>query len=173
VGAGADEILIPMVRSPAEVDFTLEIVGGRCGVGVLIETVEAVRGAAEIARLPIARAYVGLNDLCIARRTPSIFTALTDGTIEALRDHFTVPFGFGGLTLPDRGAPIPCRLLIAEMIRLRSSFSFLRRSFHRDVQGRPIGPSVELIRDAIASARDRNDAEVKREASELRELVAA
>jgi hypothetical protein len=32
-----------------------------------------------------------------------------------LRRYFEVPFGFGGATLPDRGRPIPCRLLLSEM----------------------------------------------------------
>ena len=117
-----------------EVERMLHLVDGRCGVGILVETAQAVAASAALARLPISRVYVGLNDLAIDRGSASIFDALLDGTVERVRAEFDVPFGFGGLTLPDRGAPIPCRQLIAEMVRLDCSFSFLRRSFRRDVR---------------------------------------
>jgi HpcH/HpaI aldolase/citrate lyase family protein len=173
VAAGADEILLPMVRCAHEVEKVIELANGRCGVGVLIETVEAVQSARDIGRLPIARAYVGLNDLRIARATPSIFTALADGTVEGIREHFASPFGFGGLTLPDKGEPIPCRLLIAEMARLDASFSFLRRSFHRDVRVGEIAPAVRRIREALASATHRETQQIDNDAAELRELILA
>ncbi len=35
---GADELLLPMVRNPEEVDRTLDLVAGRCGLGILVET---------------------------------------------------------------------------------------------------------------------------------------
>jgi len=43
VEAGADEILLPMVRTLEEVETVLDMVDGRCGVGILIETMAAVR----------------------------------------------------------------------------------------------------------------------------------
>jgi len=162
VEGGADEILLPMVRTAAEVEEVLEQVAGRCAVGILVETVDAVERAAELARLPLSRVYVGLNDLHIERGTPGIFTALADGTVERVLRCFTVPRGFGGLTLPDRGSPIPCRLLMAEMIRLGCQFSFLRRAFHADVADPAAGiPRIHAALDAMrgrdpeAVARDR------------------
>lgn len=159
IDAGADEILVPMVRTPQEAVSALRRADGRCGVGVLIETVEAVHAAASFAALPLTRVYIGLNDLAIARRSPHIFAPLLDGTLEALRDVFApgvLPFGFGGLTLPDRGTLIPCRLLIGEMARLRCAFSFLRRSFHRDMQGRVLTAEVPRLRAAIGAAWERD-----------------
>jgi hypothetical protein len=129
VQAGADEILLPMVRSVEEVERVLEWAKGRCGVGILIETREAVAICERLAQLPLTRAYLGLHDLAIERRTPNPFRAIPDGIVGRVRSAFPIPFGFAGLTLPDRGFPIPCRLLIAEMARLGCSFSFLRRSF--------------------------------------------
>lgn len=134
----------------------LQLADCRCGVGILVETAEAVAVSSTLARLPISRAYLGLNDLAIDRGSTSIFDALLDGTVERVRAEFDVPFGFGGLTLPDRGSPVPCRQLIAEMVRLDCSFSFLRRSFRRDVACDEVGAAIAHIRDAINAARARS-----------------
>ena len=49
LGAGADELLLPMVRSAEEVERVLELVGGRAGLGILVETRAAVAVADELA----------------------------------------------------------------------------------------------------------------------------
>lgn len=152
VEAGADEVLLPMVRSPKEVEQVLEWARGRVGVGILVETMDAVRQAEALARLPLTRVYVGLHDLAIERGTPNPFRAVSDGIVEHLRRLFSVPFGFAGLTLPDRGFPIPCRWLIAEMARLRCQFSFLRRSFLRDIVGRDLSAEVPRLLTALQAA---------------------
>jgi len=107
ISAGADEILLPMVRSSGEAEAVLRQVQGRCHVGILVETLDATRELHALAKLPLSRVYVGLNDLAIERKSPSIFTAVADGTLERIRRAFDVPFGFGGLTLPECGNPIP------------------------------------------------------------------
>jgi hypothetical protein len=155
VDAGADEILLPMVRTPDEVAGVIDIVGHRVGVGMLVETVDAVANAPAFAALPLTRVYVGLNDLAIERGSANLFAAVTDGTVERLRGLFTMPFGFGGLTLPDRGYPVPCRLLMSEMARLGCGFSFLRRSFYRDTRDIPMPDAVRAIRDGLAAAAAR------------------
>jgi HpcH/HpaI aldolase/citrate lyase family len=172
LAGGADEILVPMVRTPADVVRTLEVVDGRCATGILIETQDAVDCAAELARLPLSRVYVGLNDLAIDRGTPSIFSAVADGTVARLPRLFDVPFGFAGLTVPDRGDPVPCRLLIAEMARLGCAFSFLRRSYRRDVgRGESAQRSaVSAIRAALESASSRSSAEIRRDRHELQAI---
>jgi hypothetical protein len=173
IGAGADEVLVPMVRSAHELERVIDAARGRCGVGVLIETVEAVQRVREFASLPLSRLYVGLNDLAIDRRSSSIFTALVDGTVERVSLAVDGSFGFGGLTAPDRGQPIPCRLLIGELIRLGSSFSFLRRSYKRDVGGEGQAGLITRLRSALTEARARTSLEVERDRLELREAVAA
>jgi hypothetical protein len=172
VANGADEILVPMVRSPDEVSDVIALAAGRCGVGILVETVDAVRCAKELARLPISRVYVGLNDLSIERGSRSIFEALADGLVDGIRPLFPVPFGLAGLTLPESGRPIPCRLLIGEMARLSCDFSFLRRSWRRDTAGREPAAAVARIRSAIEGAWRRNAAEVARDRAELVEAIA-
>ena len=171
LAAGADELLLPMVRSAQEVEFVLAHVDGRADTGILVETLAAVGAAAELARLPLSRVYVGLNDLAIERGTPSIFAPLADGLLGELRERFAaVRFGFGGLTLPDAGAPVPCRLLIGEIARLRADFTFLRRSFYRDVAGRNVEEEVPRILAAVEAAFAR---EPEAEARDREELLGA
>lgn len=167
IEGGATEILVPMVRRAEEVERILAYAAGRCGVGILVETREAVAIAADLASLPLTRVYVGLNDLSIERGTPNLFAPLIDGTIEELRRHFDVPFGFGGLTDPERGAPVPCRLLIGEMVRLGCHFSFLRRSFYRDAPHSDLGGVAMRIRDAFAAAGARTARECLRDREDL------
>jgi hypothetical protein len=152
LGDGADELLLPMVRRADEAARALDLVRDRAGFGVLIETTDAVRCRAALARMPLSRIYVGLNDLAIDRGSISIFDALVDGTVEAVRHDVDVPFGFGGLTVPHLGWPVPCHLLINEMARLRCSFSFLRRSFLRDVPPGDFATATAQIRDALHQA---------------------
>lgn len=169
VAGGADEVLVPMVRSVGEVERVLRLARGRCEVGILVETVAAVAIAEALARLPLCRVYVGLNDLAIERGSVTIFEAIADGTVERVREQFPhVPFGFAGLTLPDRGDPIPCRLLIAEMARLDCRFSFLRRSFFRDTAGQDPAEPVRRILDAVDTMRKRERGAL---AADHRELV--
>ena len=170
LGAGADELLLPMVRSAADVERALELVGGRAGLGILVETRAAVAVADELAQLALARVYVGLNDLAIERGTPTIFAPLADGLLDELRQTFAgTRFGFGGLTLPEAGTPLPCHLLVGELARLRADFTFLRRSFYRDVAGRDPEQEVARIRAAVAAAFARSP---EAEAADRFELLA-
>ncbi len=173
IAAGANELLLPMVRTVEEVERTLDLVQSRCAVGILVETVDAVRIAPALGRLPLSRVYLGLMDLQIERRARCLFEPLVDGTLSTLRRCFDAPFGFGGLTRPDAGAPIPCRLLIGEMARLGCSFSFLRRSFHRDVAGRDLRVDLAQIRSALVEAERRSGDQVRRDRDDLVRAVEA
>jgi hypothetical protein len=167
---GADEVLLPMVRTPEEVDRTLDLVAGRCGLGILIETEAAVQQAAALAARPLSRIYVGLNDLRIDRRSDQLFRPLVDGTVAGVRAHVTVPFGVAGLTLPGGGTPVPTRLLAAEMVRLGTDFTFLRRSFHADMVGRD--PFVEVPR-MLSAIDELRAAGVEQQAADRAAFVAA
>jgi hypothetical protein len=160
VAAGADEILLPMVRSTEQVDRTLDLVAGRCGLGILIETQDAVDDAAALAARPLRRVYVGLNDLRIDRRSTELFRPLVDGTVEAVRAVVPQPFGVGGMTLPGGGFPVPSDLLAAELVRTGTDFTFLRRAFTADMAGRD--PFVEMPRllAAIEDLRRADPAEI-------------
>jgi hypothetical protein len=171
IAAGADELLLPMVRTVEEVGLALDMVRGRCGVGILVETAAAVERAEALSRLPLARVYIGLNDLMIDRGDTSIFSAVLDGTVERVRSAFTAPFGFAGMTIVQRGWPIPCRLLIAEMARLHSGFTFLRRSFHRDIRGRSVAEDIPAMLWAVAAAARRSPDDVERDRRDLNAAI--
>lgn len=160
LAAGADELLLPMVRSCADVEEVLKLVKNRCSLGVMLETRESLKIARDLSQLPVQRVYVGLNDLALELGNPSIFDAVVDGTVDRLRELFTVPFGFGGLTLPELGNPIPCRLLMGEMARLNCQFSVLRRSFLDDVSGADMGAAVTRVLSAMQEQFERGAAEV-------------
>jgi hypothetical protein len=165
VTLGADEVLLPMVRTTEEVDRSLDLAAGRCGVAILIETQDAVDRAPALARRPLSRIYVGLNDLRIDRGSDELFRPLVDGTVDAVRAVVAQPFGVGGLTLPGRGFPVAADLLAAELVRLRTDFTFLRRSFTADMAGRDPFTEVPLLLESVAALR-RSDVV---EAAELRE----
>jgi HpcH/HpaI aldolase/citrate lyase family len=167
VSAGADEILLPMVRSAAEIERVLDFAAGRVEVGILVETEAVLEQLPEIAALPLSRAYLGLNDLAIDRGTTNIFDPLADGTLEEVKSYFSVPFGVAGLTVVDAGAPIPCRLIVGELSRLDCSFSFLRRSYHADMRGRDPGTEIPRLLAALAAASGRDADGVSGDREEL------
>ncbi len=171
VRLGADEVLLPMVRTPEQVDLALEAVAGRCGLGILVETQDAVDRVDELVARPLSRVYLGLNDLRIDRRSDALFHPLVDGTADRVAAACTVPFGVAGLTRPDAGWPVPSRLLSAELARLGASFTFLRRSFTADVAGRSVYDEVPRILAACAGDRLRTDGEVLADRLELLDAV--
>jgi hypothetical protein len=171
LAAGADELLVPMVRRPEEVESVLARAAGRAGVGILVETIDALLCVSDLARLPLSRIYVGLNDLAIERGTSNLFEAVADGSVERVREAFPGPFGFAGLTLPEGGRPVPCRLLIGEMARLRADFTMLRRSFLRDTRGLPLATHVPRILAALEDAGRRAPERVVADRRELERVV--
>lgn len=176
VRLGADEVLLPMVRTPEQVDLALDAVAGRCGLGILVETRDAVDRVDELVARPLSRVYLGLNDLRIDRGSDALFAPLVDGTADVVRAACAgaspVPFGVAGLTRPDAGWPVPSRLLSAELARLGASFTFLRRSFTADVAGRSVSDEVPRILAACAADRERDAGQVLADRMELLSAVA-
>jgi hypothetical protein len=175
VSLGADEVLLPMVRRPEEVDAGLDVVAGRCGLGILVETTEALRRVDTLVERPLARLYVGLNDLMIDSGGGPLFLALVDGTVDrvaAAAAGAGVPFGVAGLTVPEAGRPVPCRLVLGALARVGASFTFLRRSFWADTAGRDLGVEVPRIIAAAKEATRRPPAAVAADHAELAAMVA-
>lgn len=173
ISAGATHLFLPMVEYPYEVEVLLTLVAGRCPVGILLETAAAASKAADFASLPLFAVYVGLNDLAIDLGNPSIFTTLADGTIDQIRQALPATrFGVGGATVVDRGTPIPFPLLLGEMARLGTSFTFLRRSFRRDIEGRSWAEELGRIQDLWTRMQTRDDNSVARGHTDFCERVA-
>ena len=170
VDLGADELLLPMVRRPEEVDAALDALAGRCRLGILVETVDAVDRVDGLAARPLSRIYMGLNDLMIDRGGDSLFLPLVDGTVDRVAGAAAragIPFGVAGLTVPEGGRPVPCRLLQGALARLGASFTFLRRSFWADTLGRDLSVEVPRILAASGEARRRTPDEVAADEAQL------
>jgi hypothetical protein len=169
---GANEIWLPMVRSVAEVEQCLRALDGRCALSILCETAEAMALAEEWAQLPLSRVYIGLNDLQIDLGGASLFSPLCDGTIDAFRERYSGALGFAGVTRPDLGRPVPCRLLLAEMARQSCCFAIGRRTFRADVPQADIARATRALRTVFAELRQRDAQAIAADYAELRADVA-
>lgn len=169
---GADEVLLPMVRSLDEVDDCLGVLPKACALGVMIETREALTLGPGLSDRPLSRCFVGLNDLHIDLGAPHPFAPLCDGTVDGFRGGFNGRFGVAGVTRPTGGAPVPCRLLLAEMARLGCAFAVARRSFRADVPTADLPAAVAEIRVVYARLLDRSEGEIAEDRHTLQTLVA-
>ena len=161
ITCGATDLLVPMVETPHDAALVVDLAAGRARVGIMIETVEACDHADELARTPVDFVYVGLLDLAICRREGNVFRPLADGTADRLRDTFNgTRFGIGGVTVVDGGSPVPCRMLLAELARLRTDLAFARRSFKRDIEGRDMAIEHQRLRDVWRTLVARTPGEV-------------
>lgn len=161
---GADELLLPMVKTTGEIERALETLRPGVSLGILAETPDAISLGTQLAAYPLARVYVGLNDLHILRGQGHLFSPLTDGTLDRLRSDWTGHLSVAGVTLPDRGSPLPCRVLMGELARIGCDYLVGRRSFRRDIPPERIAEGLAAIheewsrltaRDARQIAEDR------------------
>ena len=149
VAAGATHILVPMVETTDQIERVVELVRGRVGVGIMVETMLASARARDLAKVPVEFVYVGLLDLAISRGEGNVFRALADGTAQHLRECFgNTRFGIGGVTVVDAGSPVPCHTLMRELARLRTDIVFARRSLKRDLAGRDLAVEHQRIHAA-------------------------
>ena len=159
VAAGADEILLPMVRSTDRWTARSTWSAGRCGLGILIETQDAVDPPPSLP--PAAHPHLRRAQRS-AHRPPvtELFRPLVDGTVEAVRAVVAQPFGVAGLTLPGGGFPVSSDLLAAELVRTGAEFRFLRRAFTADMAGRDPFVEVPRLLDSLARLRRADPASV-------------
>lgn len=168
---GANEIWLPMVRSPRELEECLRAIDGRARLGTMVETREAMQSGREFARLPLAHAYVGLNDYRIDNGHDGLFDPMVDGTIDRFRDDYPGALGVAGITHPDRGSPIPQRLLLAEMVRLGCTFGVARRGFRADIDASGIASGIAAIAMEVARLETRPSDEVAADRAALAAAV--
>ena len=119
VAPGADEILLPMVRTTEEVDRALD--AGRRPLRARHPDRDAGRRRRAPPRWRAGRCRASTSGSTTCASTAAsteLFRPLVDGTVDAVRAEVAQPFGVAGLTLPERGRPVPSRLLAGEMVRL-------------------------------------------------------
>ena len=149
IANGAARLMLPMAETPDDVSRFLDLVAGRAHTLVQIETQALVNRIDELRDLPWDSAYIGLHDLMLSRGASSMWTAVMDGTVERIfrtLEHRSV--GFAGATVIGGGHPIRFTQILQELARLSAGLTFLRRSFHREIQDRDIKAEITAIRAA-------------------------
>lgn len=135
IEAGADFVMLPMFTEAEEVAAFLDLVGGRAGTTLLLETPQALARVDEILELSerIDEVHVGLNDLHLGLGLAFMFELLSGGLVEHLAARVRargVRFGFGGVARVGEGA-VPAELVLGEHVRLGSEMVILSRAFHQ------------------------------------------
>ena len=132
IDAGADILMLPMIRNVGQVDEFVRLVGGRTKTMLLLETAECNENIDEFLQVDgIDEAHIGLNDMHLAYRKKFMFQLLTDGTVERLcvkLKNKGIPYGFGGIARLGYGM-LPAEKVIMEHYRLGSTKAILSRSF--------------------------------------------
>ena len=132
INAGADIIMLPYWKTPAEVRQFVNAVDGRCKTTLLLETKEAVDCIDEVlAQGGFDEIHIGLNDLHLSYGMTFMFELLANGTVEELCAKFKkvgIPYGFGGIAKLGGGL-LPAEKVIMEHYRLGSTRAILSRAF--------------------------------------------
>lgn len=132
ISAGADVLMLPMFRTPDEVETFIDYVDGRAKVQLLVETSEAVSNIDKILEIPgIDEIHIGLNDLHLAYNRDFMFELICDNTVASLCKKFKskgIKYGFGGIARVGYGM-LPAEYIIAEHYHLGSTAAILSRGF--------------------------------------------
>jgi len=132
IAAGAERIMLPMWKTPEEVNLFLKKVNKRTATTLLLETKEAVECVDEVLKNPLLdEIHIGLNDLHLSYKLKFMFELLVNGCVENLCKKMSaagVPYGFGGIARLGAGT-IPAEMIITEHYRLGSTRAILSRSF--------------------------------------------
>jgi citrate lyase beta subunit len=155
LAAGADVIVLPYFFTASEVRSFLEMVGGRSGVSLLVETKSAVDHLAGcLGAGRIDEVHIGLNDLSIELGCDVLLEPMCTGVVDRLTATLreaSVPFGVGGIArLSCETLPVQAERLLAEQVRLGCSRGWLGRTFRDGLSGCRLAAEVARIRAAIA-----------------------
>ena len=162
VAAGADLIMLPMFRTRGEVAQVLACIRGRVPLSLLVETRQAAEGLEEILAEPgLGEVHIGLNDLHLELGLDFMFEPLASGMVDRLVACIKrrgLPFGFGGICRMGEG-PFPGDCVLAEQVRLGSSFVILARSFSQ--RGQDLAGGITALREREAALRRCSGAELE------------
>lgn len=132
IAAGADYIMLPMWKTPTEVDAFLQTVNKRVGTVLLLETKEAVACVDLVLAHPLLdEIYIGLNDLHLSYGLTFMFEPFVNGTVETIAYKCRekgIPFGVGGIARIGEGM-VPAEKIIMEHYRIGSTGAIVSRSF--------------------------------------------
>jgi hypothetical protein len=161
--------MLPMAKSAREVEKFLERVAGRARTIVQIETQSLVEDCAHLKALPWDYAFIGLNDLMISRGAEWLWEPLHDGTLDEVCGQLAGRrIGFGGITVIGGGEPLRFTDLLREYGRLGCTFSFLRRTFHKEIGDRDLRAELDAVQATWSAIVRRGPAAVQQDHLDFR-----
>lgn len=183
IGAGADVIMLPMFRTPREVETFVSAVAGRARTSLLVETVGAMNSLHECVAVPgVDEVHIGLNDLHLELRQRFMFEPLATGLVDPMAkvlNDAAIPFGMGGVARVGEGL-LPAELILSEHARLGSTAAILSRTFHRQAatvteicEQMDFAGEVAKLRAAYAKHRNATAEELQRDHREVVRIVEA
>lgn len=132
IAAGAERIMLPMWKTPEEVDAFLKAINKRVHTTLLLETKEAAECLDAVLENPlIEEIHIGLNDLHLSYGLNFMFEPLANGMVEKLIEKCRakgIPCGFGGIARIGEGL-LPAEKIVMEHYRLGSTRAILSRTF--------------------------------------------
>jgi len=156
LSCGAKILMLPMAKSVEEVGTFLRIVGHRARTIIQVETPQLADDVGNLKTLDWDYAYIGLNDLMVARGGHSIWEALLDGLAQKICHSLQGRrYGFGGCTVLGGGRPIINILILHELIRLGGSIALLRRTFKNEILDRDLAVEIKALQSFLIASRQR------------------
>ena len=165
---GARTIMLPMVSNVLEAKKFLKLVDGRAKTIIQVETPSLADELDEFGSLNWDYAYIGLNDLMVARGQRSIWQAVFDGTAESIcRQLRGRAYGFGGSTVLGGGEPIINALILHELVRLGGTISVMRRTFKNELLDRDLNLEMKALREFVKCSEKRGPQAIQRDHEHL------
>lgn len=157
INAGADFIMLPMWKTPQEVNTFVSIVKGRAKTMLLLETDEARSCLDEVLKTDgIDEIHIGLNDLHLSQHKKFMFELYVDGTVDEIVTKLkakNIKFGIGGVGKVNCDNLLPAEHILCEHYRLGSSMAILARVFC-DWTKHSVEEFEKIMINGIAENRD-------------------
>ena len=170
--AGADTLMLPMFKTFKEVNNFIKIVKKRAKISLLFETKESISYIDHFKDIDVNEIYVGLNDLGIAYNVKFPYELLSKGIIDHVREQFpNHDFGFGGITVLDKGFPLPTKDIIKELARLGANQIIIRRAFKRDIVKKNMKKEVKRLKNFYKVCESRSKERINNEHLKVTEKI--
>ena len=157
IDAGADIIMLPMWKTPAEVEAFIRMVDKRAKTLLLLETDEARLCIDKVLELDgIDEVHIGLNDLHLCQHKSFMFELYTDGTVDEIVSKLkakNIKFGIGGVGKVNYPNTLPAENVLCEHYRLGSSMAIIARAFC-DWTKHSVEEFEKIMTDGIAENRE-------------------
>lgn len=161
LAAGAQVLMLPMLKTVADAACFVDCVHGRAKVVLLIETPAAAVRLADIIQVPgVDEIHFGLNDLSLGLGLANHFELLTSDWMVQLAEiaqQSGLPWGFGGVgRVGDTHLPVSTDLVHAQYPRLQGSRALIARSFWVNQPELDWNHEVQQLQQAIQQWSQKN-----------------